>query len=157
MYILSIVSIIILAIVTLYTLISCGKSNPIIIAIIIPITLASGSFSIYTLHWYRGMPIEGFPEEIVTVKMTKVEHPTILIVAQRDDEDFARLWAVPYTKDNAQVMNKAEGSADGQMRGRFGLRKAWNNSEEQFMNFEVEDPEYEAKETDLPNKPAPSK
>lgn len=138
MYILAALSLVVLGIVTLYTLISCGRTRPFVIAILIPLTLAAGSFSIYTLNYYKGTPLEGFPEDTVTVHVIKIGKPDILILAQRPGDDAVRYWAVPYTPENAKAAASAKGSMGNNkpVTGKFKKAGRYNNQDEQVVLFE---------------------
>lgn len=137
MYILAAISLVVLGIVTLYTLITCGKNNPLVIAVLIPLTLAAGTFSIYTLNFYRGLPLEGFPPETVTIQVIQIGKPDILILGQLEDEQAIRYWSVPYTEDNAEAAaNAKRNMGEGKpVKGQF-KRVNRLNSDEQVMRFQ---------------------
>ena len=138
MYILAAISLVVLGIVTLYTLITCGKNNPLVIAVLIPLTLAAGTFSIYTLNFYRGLPLEGFPPETVTIQVIQIGKPDILILGQLEDEQTVRFWAVPYSEENATAAaNAKRNMGEGKpVKGQFKRVKRYN-SDEQVMRFET--------------------
>jgi len=81
--------------------------------------LAATIISVHVLTWYRGLPLEGFPEETVTILLVKVEKPNILIIAQRDDEDIPRYWLVPYSRDAAVAVQQALNNGKATQRGKF--------------------------------------
>lgn len=137
MYIMAAISLVVLGIVTLYTLINCGKNNPLVIAVLIPLTLAAGTLSIYALNFYRGLPLEGFPPETVTIQIIQIGKPDILILGQLEDEQTARYWAVPYSEENAAAAaNAKRNMGEGKpVKGQFKRVKRYN-SDEQVMRFD---------------------
>lgn len=146
MYTITAISLILLSVVTLYALITSVQTKPILLTLIIPLTLAASVLSIYTMNWYKGAPLPGFPEENVTIRIIDIGKPEILILAKREKEEFFRYWAVPYTKENAETAAIAQRgmSNGGIVEGKFSKVKRFN-SDETIMVFKPTEYQYEEK------------
>lgn len=125
----SIGSIFILAVLSLFVLIKTWK-NKALLFLIMPFIIMAGSIAGYSVNALHGTAIMGLPEgDDVSVLSISIGKPLIHVVIEDNETKKVKLYAIPYTSDNAKKMARmqAELRKGKSKRGKFKMKNNENS------------------------------
>lgn len=101
-----------------------SRKHKLLTFLLVPLFVFTSFYMYYITNLYRGAPLYDLPtEENVTLVSLKVGKPWIYVVIKREEEEMAKLYAMPYTDENKKRMENAGTSlkraGDSTLKGSF--------------------------------------
>ena len=101
-----------------------SRKHKLLTFLLVPLFVFTSFYMYYITNLYKGMPLYDIPtDENVTLVSLKIGKPWIYLVIKLDEEEMAKLYAVPYTDENKKKMQQVANSLTRQggtnLRGQF--------------------------------------